>query len=71
MGIPRGSTIRIFSLDGQQVKYFWQAEETGYVRWFLENDRGNPIASGMYLVHVSVSGVGERVLKFGAVMRGK
>ncbi|MBN8586746.1 MAG: hypothetical protein J0L94_00320 [Rhodothermia bacterium] len=71
VGIPRGSTIRIFSLDGQQVKYFWQAEETGYVRWFLENDRGNPIASGMYLVHVSVSGVGERVLKFGAVMRGK
>ncbi|MBL7977501.1 MAG: hypothetical protein JNN12_04110 [Bacteroidetes Order II. Incertae sedis bacterium] len=67
-GIPKGSTIRIFSLDGLQVKYFWQSEETGYIRWFLENERSRPIASGMYLVHVSIPGVGERVLKFGAVI---
>jgi hypothetical protein len=43
--------------------------KTTYVDWDIKNDKGIPIASGMYLVHVSIPGVGETVLKWFGAMR--
>ncbi|MBL0310465.1 MAG: hypothetical protein IPP77_12555 [Bacteroidetes bacterium] len=38
------------------------------ITWDLKNDKGVPIASGIYLVHVEAPGIGQRTLKwFGAV----
>lgn len=38
------------------------------VTWDLKNDKGVPIASGIYLIHVEAPGIGQRTLKwFGAV----
>lgn len=34
-----------------------------YIDWDLQNQQGVPVASGVYLIHVKVPGVGERVLK--------
>ncbi len=39
-----------------------------YIDWDLKNNAFIPIASGVYLIHVDVPGVGETVLKwFGAL----
>ncbi len=35
----------------------------------MKNQTGLPIASGVYLIHVSAPGVGEKTLKFFCVLR--
>ena len=37
--------------------------------WDLNNQAGIPIASGLYIIHVDVPGVGEKTLKWFGVMR--
>jgi len=69
--VPMGSTIRVFSLDGVLVRKLQQSSEQGFLPWDLRNEGGRILASGMYLIHIEIPGVGERVLKFGAVMRAK
>lgn len=39
------------------------------LEWDLKNDKGIPIGSGVYLIHVEVPGVGERTLKWFGVGR--
>jgi len=39
------------------------------IDWDLKNSRSIPIASGPYIIHVKADGVGEKVIKFFAVMR--
>lgn len=39
------------------------------IRWDLKNHKGVPIASGIYYIHVSAPGIGERTLKFFGVLR--
>ena len=39
------------------------------IDWNLQNALGIPIASGMYLIHIQVDGVGERTLKWFGVTR--
>ena len=37
--------------------------------WDLKNERNIPIASGTYIIHVDVPGIGEKILKWFGVMR--
>lgn len=39
------------------------------LEWDLKNDKGIPVASGIYLIHVNVPGVGTRTLKWFGVQR--
>ena len=39
------------------------------LEWDLNNDKGIPVASGIYLIHVEVPGVGTRTLKWFGVQR--
>lgn len=79
-GKPQGATIRIYTVDGTLVRTLgptaisrevvpgYNAESTT-VDWDLHNHTGIPIAGGMYLIHVSVPGIGERVIKWFGTMR--
>jgi len=40
-----------------------------YIEWDLKNDRNVPIAGGVHIVHIDAPGVGEKVIKWFAVMR--
>jgi hypothetical protein len=63
----KDAVIRIFSLGGQLVakidhnKTTWAG--TSFERWDLKNQYGIPVASGMYIAHIDIKGVGEKVLK--------
>jgi hypothetical protein len=35
----------------------------------LKNDQNIPIASGTYIIHIEVPGIGEKILKWFGVMR--
>lgn len=67
--IPGKATIRIFNLAGQLVKTIETDGSSPFVSWNLKNEAGLKVASGMYIAHVNVEGLGEKVLKFAIVQR--
>ena len=46
--------IRTFKKDSPQT----------YLDWDLNNHTGVPIASGIYLIHIDIPDIGEKVIKF-------
>ena len=70
INLPDKANIKIYTLDGALIKSLVKNDnKTTYIDWDIKNDKGIPIASGMYLVHVSIPGVGETVLKWFGAMR--
>ncbi|MBT4033176.1 MAG: T9SS type A sorting domain-containing protein [Candidatus Marinimicrobia bacterium] len=55
-------TLRIYNLGGQLVKRF-DHEIGTYEYWDLLNQHGWPVASGVYIVHIEVPDLGNKVLK--------
>ena len=70
--LPDQANIRIYTLSGTLIRTL-RKESPGLASfpWDLNTEEGLPIASGMYLIHVDVPGVGERVLKFGVITKEK
>jgi hypothetical protein len=81
-----GVKIRIYALDGTLVKIIDDRERelqgtlgTSAAYWYLRNQgedlsnflAGVPVASGLYLAHVEVRGVGDKVLKLAVFMPGE
>jgi len=60
-------TIRIFDLSGRIVRLIDGSDEgSQYAVWDVKNNYGIPVASGMYLAHVTTAS-GEKVLKLGVI----
>ena len=69
-GQKEGCYIRIYSVDGTLVRTLGPTPVNATtVDWDLHNHKGIPIAGGVYLIHVSVPGIGERVIKWFGTMR--
>lgn len=69
-------TIRIFDLGGNLVRVIDDNARsaqgslgTAYAQWDVRNASDIPVASGMYLAHVEVKGVGSKVLKLAVINR--
>ena len=67
--LPEVCTITIYTTSGKLVNQFKKDNALTYMDWTLTNKIGIPVSSGVYLVHVDVPGVGERVLKAFVAMR--
>ena len=67
--LPERCTITIWSMGGNLVKTIEKDNALTFVDWDLKNDYGIPIASGMYVFHIDVPGVGERILKWYGALR--
>lgn len=67
--LPEKCTINIYTSNGKLIRTFKKDSEITSVDWDLNNNKRIPIASGVYLIHVEVPDIGERVLKFFAGMR--
>ncbi len=71
--LDRIATIRIFNLAGQLVRTIEKNDNingvTNEIFWDLRNESGLKIASGMYIAHVEVPGVGSKIIKFGILQR--
>jgi hypothetical protein len=66
--LPTTTTIRIFNLVGDLVRTLRKDDPNTSVDWDLLNENGLPVASGMFIVHVDVPGVGEKVLKIAVIL---
>jgi hypothetical protein len=68
-GLPEECTVRIYNIQGTLIRTYQKADPLTFLDWDLKNSRNVPIAGGLYIVHVDVPGVGEKVLKWFGVMR--
>lgn len=63
VNLPEACEISIYNVRGKLIKRIKKDNPLTYQDWDLKNHKGIPIAGGVYLVHVSVPEIGERVLK--------
>ena len=56
-------------LTGKLIRRFKKESPITYQDWTLTNHQNIPVSSGIYLIHVEIPGVGERVLKAFIAMR--
>lgn len=61
--LPEKCTVKIYSTNGKLVKVYEKDSPGTWVDWTLVNNTNIPVSSGVYLIHVEIPGVGERVLK--------
>ncbi|MEZ5045498.1 MAG: hypothetical protein R2831_00755 [Chitinophagaceae bacterium] len=70
INLPEKATIKIYTIDGALIRTINKNDsKTNFVDWDIKNDKGIPIASGMYLMHVNLPGIGETVVKWFGAMR--
>ncbi len=81
--LPAKCTVSIYSLDGRFIRRYDRDEVGTYpvglaiernqispdIEWDLKNNKGIPIASGVYLIHIQAAGLGERTIKWFGVNR--
>jgi hypothetical protein len=67
--LPERCTIRIYTSNGKLVKTIKKDNSLTYQDWTLTNHADIPVSGGMYLIHIEVPNVGERVLKAFIAMR--
>jgi len=67
--LPAECVVTIYDMNGTLIRQFKKADPLTSLDWDLKNHKNIPIASGTYIIHVNVPGVGEKILKWFGVMR--
>jgi hypothetical protein len=67
--LPEKCQIRIYTSNGKLIRNIKKDSPLTFQDWDLTNHAGIPVSSGVYLIHVEVPNVGERVLKAFIAMR--
>jgi len=65
--LPSVAKIKVYSITGELVRAIEHNDNTTFEQWDLRNTSGLPVASGVYLVHIEIPGVGNRILKLAVV----
>ncbi|MBM55513.1 MAG: hypothetical protein CMB32_03040, partial [Euryarchaeota archaeon] len=68
--LPEVCTVSIYNLSGTLVRQYNRSNDPSTsLDWDLKNHKNVPIAGGVYIIHVDVPGIGQKVLKWFGVMR--
>jgi len=67
--LPEKCTIRIYNTQGKLIKLIQKDSPATFQDWTLTNHQNIAVASGIYLIHVDVPEIGDRVLKLFVAMR--
>lgn len=67
--LPKTCTVSIYTLSGTLVRRIKKDDEVTWLDWDLKNNKGVPIATGLYIIHVDGKDLGEKILKWYGVMR--
>lgn len=67
--LPQFCNIRIYNMSGTLIRSYNKADPQNFLDWDLSNQAGIPISSGVYIIHVEVPDVGEKILKWFGVTR--
>lgn len=62
--LPERCKVRIYNTSGKLIRAYDKDSPITSLDWNLKNGDNIPVAGGVYLIHVEVEGIGERVVKF-------
>jgi hypothetical protein len=65
--LPPKCTIRIYTLIGELVDTIVKDDRNSYADWQLLSYEGNRLAYGVYIYHVDVPGVGQKIGRFALI----
>lgn len=65
--LPQKCTIRIYTITGELVDIVEKDDFTSMASWDLLSSEGMRIAYGVYIYHVDIPGVGEKIGKFAVI----
>jgi hypothetical protein len=65
--LPAQVTIRIFSLAGVYVRRIEKNDENPWLDWDLKNNAGEQVSSGVYIAHLEMPNIGEKVMKLAII----
>ena len=66
--LPTQCTVRIFTLAGVYIARLDKNDDTQWLDWDLRNRDGLPVASGVYIAHLEMPNIGEKVMKLAVIM---
>ncbi len=58
--LPKHAIIRIFTLNGNLVRKLEKNDNSQFYRWDLRNNKGLPVASGLYIILVQMPELGKQ-----------
>lgn len=67
--LPKEVNVRIYNLAGTLIREYNKNAEVPFIDWDLKNQANISVSSGVYIIHVEVPGVGEKVIRWFGVMR--
>jgi len=67
-GMPTEATVRIYTLAGVFVRRIEKNDYVQWLDWDMRNENGNLVASGIYIAHIEMPGIGQKILKLAVVM---
>jgi hypothetical protein len=62
--LPDRCKVRIYNTSGKLIRAYDKDSPITSIDWNLKNGENIPVAGGVYLIHVEVEGIGQRVVKF-------
>lgn len=65
--LPPVCTIRIFTAVGELVDTIVKQDDASYANWNILSNEGQRLAYGVYIYHVDVPGVGEKIGRFALI----
>lgn len=67
--LPEKCTVSIYNTGGTLMRRYVKGSSLTSLDWDLKNQAGIPVAGGVYLIHIEVPEVGEKVIKWFGVTR--
>ena len=68
--LPEECTVSIYTINGTLIRQYQRTNDpVTSLDWDLKNHNNVPIAGGVYIIHVDVPGIGQKILRWFGVMR--
>ena len=67
--LPKECTVSIYNVNGTLMRRFEKADPKTSLDWDIKNTAGIPVAGGVYLIHIEVPEIGEKIIKWYGVTR--
>ncbi len=64
INLPEICNISIYSSSGSLVQRIKKNDSSTFCEWDMKDFRGKLISNGVYIIHIEVPGIGEKVLKW-------
>ena len=65
--LPNEVILRIYSLGGQFVREIRKNDDSPWLDWDLRNYDNRKAAAGIYIAHLEMPGIGEKIMKIAIV----